>query len=120
MTNQNDEQTVAIVSFTGAIKREVVRALNKLKQDESLSEFKISIKATGRVDGDAKINFAVSDCTYSSGVEGNNLDDCIEELLRRRGWTKRHEPLMLTSNEKQRADADRVYTNTPAESEIPY
>lgn len=106
----SDEQTVAIVSFTGAIKREIVKAKKLLARDENLSYFTIRIEAKGRIDGDVKITFAVGDSEYSTDVSGNNLEPCIEELLRRRGWQKRNDPLMLTTTEQQRADADRVFT----------
>lgn len=110
----NDEQVVAIVSFTGAIKREIVRAVKLLKRDESISSFNIKVEASGRIDGDAKIKFAVSASDWGGdSVEGNDLSAAIEELLRRRGWKARNEPLMLTTNEQQRADAERVYTNAP-------
>lgn len=107
-----DEQSIAIVSFTGAIKREIVRAKKKLARDESMASFKITIEASGRMDGDTRIEFSVADNDWGSSiVKSHCLNAAIDELLRRRGWEELNQPLMLTANEQQRADADRVYTN---------
>lgn len=117
----SDEQTVAIVSFTGALKREVVRIKNKLAKCEKLSTFRIDIEAKGRLDGETLITFKLTESSYGSegSVEGCNLDDVCEEFLRRKGWVERNSPLVLTANEQQRADAERVVTNT-IEDDMPF
>lgn len=45
----SDEHTVAIVSFEGALKREIKRLRNKLKNIDEISEFQLEIVASGRV-----------------------------------------------------------------------
>lgn len=123
----NDEQTIAIVSFSGAIKREIVKVKRKLAQASEkieLNEFSLTIKANGRVnDGDIKIEFLIADGQDPSWapnkVIGNNLDAILEEFLRRKGWNIINQPLMLTVNEQAQADADRVVTPQPETPEQP-
>lgn len=107
------DQTIAIVSFTGALKREIVRIQKRLAQCGEISAFEIKIDAAGRVSGgDVKIQFQLKDGNYGGiSVDGNNLDEICSEFLRRHGWTKQNAPLMLTANEQQRSDSDRTYTN---------
>ena len=109
------EQTIAIVSFMGALKREITKIQKRVSKVESISFLNLQIEAKGRMDGDIKILFRISDNEYdiSSGPKGNDLDALTEEFMRRHGWEKRNAPLMLTSNERQRADADRITTNDP-------
>ena len=90
-----EEQTIAIVSFQGALKREIVRMINRLKQDETFSYLSFDMKVTGRVDSDVKIEFNLYD-DDGSHVKGNNIDTMVDEALRRRGYAKIHAPLMLT------------------------
>ena len=92
----SDEHTVAIVSFQGAIKREVKRIRNKLAMDESLSEFCFEITASGRVhEGTVKLAFAIGSSTYNTSLDGDDADEVIEEFMRRRGWKARHAPKAL-------------------------
>lgn len=90
------EHTVAIVSFEGALKREVKRIRRQLALDETMSSFMIRIDASGRVDsGEVDISFGVGDSSYGATVNGDGLDTVVEELMRRRGWTARHAPKAL-------------------------
>lgn len=112
------EQTIAIVSFTGALKREIVKLQKKIAKCEQINYIDIRVKASGRAQsGDIKITYSICGNEYQSDVvEGNDLDALCEEFLRRHGWTQRNAPLMLTVNEQRRADSDRVVTNDAEES----
>ena len=92
------EHQIAIVSFDGAIKREVRRIKEKLKQVESLSRFSIEIEVDGSLhDTGFTVKYKVSDGRFGGvAVEGNNLEACAEELLHRFGWDRAHQPKEIT------------------------
>lgn len=98
-----DEQMIAIVSFEGAVKREVKRVREGLKPAAeagivSSNEFTITVKATGRIlDGEIKLIYGLS-CDYYNGnlVEGNSLSEVLQEVLRRKGWQKVNEPISIS------------------------
>lgn len=112
----SEEQTVAIVSFTGAIKREVAKVWKKLKRDESVSYISFIIEASGPADGNIEMKFKLytNDEEYIIGYDVENL---INEMLRRRSWKAVNKPLAITANEQQRADADRMFTNNSDEGQ---
>jgi len=115
------EHEVAIVSFMGALKRELKRVRRVLAQDESLSEFKLSITASGRVnDGDVKLSFGVADSTYATPINGSDLDATIEEFMRRRGWTKRWAPKALSYEKIPSDDTEETASTPTPDDEIPY
>jgi hypothetical protein len=93
-TTYNDEQVVAIVSFEGAIKREVKRLRERLKGCPDLREFHLSITASGRLlDGTVKLQYSLGTTGYSSDdVKGDALPVVVDEFLRRMGWTQVHAP----------------------------
>lgn len=113
------EQSIAIVSFTGALKREVMSVKKELEKLDNLSEFGITIKVTGRVSqGDIKIEYKLAKDSYGTAeVVGNNLLSVTEEFLRRQGWTERHMPLLLTVGEQTRSDPDSL---AKKDTEIPF
>ena len=92
-----DEHLVAIVSFEGALKREIKRVREMLKECDDIPTFKLSFEAKGRVnDGEIKLQYTVCPNEYGADtVTGDDLNACIEEMLRRHGWTKRHSPKAL-------------------------
>lgn len=90
-----EEHTVAIVSFEGAVKREVKRVREQLKGCPNLSCFDLIINAEGRVDdGEVKITFGVGKYSYDR-VTGDTLQAVLDEFLRRRGWQQVHAPKAL-------------------------
>ncbi len=92
-----DEHTVAIVSFEGALKREIKRMRKELQRDESLHSFCIQIKASGRThEGDVDLEYGVGADTYSPDVKGDSMHAIVEEFMRRRGWKKRHAPIAIS------------------------
>lgn len=95
----SDEHTVAIVSFEGAVKREVKRVRGALQKLEELATFRMEIVARGRVhDGDVKIEFTVGR-EYGGEVTGDNMQAVLEEFMRRHGWKKAHNPVAITFQE---------------------
>lgn len=94
----SDENTVAIVSFTGALKREIKLLRERLKRDESMSSFTLQIEASGRVQsGEVQLKFTLSPNTYISGeaVYGSSLNAVTDELMRRRGWAAVNAPTAI-------------------------
>ncbi len=94
------EHHVAIVSFEGAVKREIKRIREQLRADESLSTFAFRIQVSGRVhDGDLKLVYSIFDNEgglYSAPtVEGDTVNAVVEEFSRQRGWKQRHAPKLL-------------------------
>lgn len=113
----SNEHSIAIVSFKGALKREIARVLKKLKQDESCAWFSLALEASGRPDGDIKIEYRLYDDQAQTYIKGQDLDAMTDELLRRRGWDKVNQPLMLTATEQARADADKLQPKDESSSD---
>jgi len=90
------EQTVAIVSFEGAIKREVKAIRAALACCDSVSDMCLTIKATGRVSGSDGIKLVFSLGEYSDKVEGDTMRETLSEYLRRHGWDQTHKPKSIS------------------------
>ena len=90
----SSEHTIAIVSFEGALKREIKRVRRYLQQNENLSEFKLTIIASGRIStGDVKLTFKVDDGNYDGKtVTGDAIQPVLDEYMRRHGWERLHAP----------------------------
>lgn len=89
------EHTIAIVSFEGALKREIKRVRKEMQKVDSLSHFHISIEAEGRLhEGEVKLTYAIGQ--YSGLVKGDSIQACVDEYLRRNGWETIHDPKALT------------------------
>lgn len=102
----SNEHTIAIVSFEGAVKREVARIRNKLKPAAESgvltgNEFTFDISASGRIlDGEVKLSFTIKGVYGINAVTGNSPDEVMAEYLRRAGWEKVNTPLALSSSEE--------------------
>jgi len=89
-----EENTVAIVSFEGAVKREV-RAIREALKICDVSQFKLRIVAEGRVnDGDVKISYRIGE--YSGECEGNSMRETLAEFMRRNGWDNANAPKAIS------------------------
>jgi len=69
---------------------------NRLGQAD-IGRFELAIKASGRTLSeldDVKIEYIV-EAGYDCIVRGNDLDRCIAEVLRRKGWDETNAPLSL-------------------------
>ena len=98
MSNEYETATVAMVA--------ALRDL--LKQDDQAPNFfQFTVTAEGRVrDGEVKIMFGVGGNSYTTVVEGDNVQAVIVEYLRRIGWQKSHNYLALpTVKAAEMADA---------------
>ena len=92
----SEEHSVAIVSFEGALKREVKRIRKELQKVDSLSSMRIDIEVSGPVhSGDIRIQFCVGS-GYGNNVKGDSLNACVDEFLRRNGWEAIHKAKLLT------------------------
>jgi hypothetical protein len=106
------EHTVAIVSFEGALKREIKRLRERLKHSD-LPEFDFTIQAKGRVHGgDVKLEFSLDGDYNCRAVKGSSLGPVVDEFLRRYGWDKLNAPKALSY---QKIPSD----DTNPEEEIP-
>ena len=92
------EQTIAIVSFEGAVKREVKALREAIKCCDSVSYFQLVVTASGAVnDGEVNIEYRITDSSYGSGgVSGNNVKECLSEFLRRHGWDQTNKPIAIS------------------------
>jgi phosphoglycolate phosphatase-like HAD superfamily hydrolase len=111
-----DDNTVAIVSLEGAIKRAVKQVRKALRNASEGSEFHFRIYAHGRVqEGETKLEISLADSGYSSGVvTGNQIQPVIDEYLRRHGWDKLNAPLQISFDG---SDAAKASTK---DEEIPF
>jgi hypothetical protein len=81
-----DHHKVTIVSFQGAIEREVKRVVKRMSVVESISTYDIHIRARGDLHEDTtEIEFSVG-TKYASEVSANTLDAALDEFMRRHGW----------------------------------
>lgn len=80
-------------TFEQVLLAEIASVRHRLAQDESLARFELCVHASGRMDGDVSVTFSVGE--YSTSVSGDSFDSVVSELLRQRGWQKRHAPLCL-------------------------
>jgi len=99
-----DEHLVAIVSFEGAVKREVTRLREKLKPAAekgvlSGNEFYFIITASGRIlDGELLLKYSLQRNSYEyNPVAGNSPNAVTDEFLRRAGWEKINAPLAISA-----------------------
>ena len=91
------EHVVAIVSFEGALKREIKRVREQLRQCDALSNFSLTIHAEGRLhEGEVKLTFGLG--SWNNEVKGDALNAVIEEFMRRNGWEALHAPKALAYN----------------------
>ncbi len=95
------EQTVAIVSFEGAVKREARAVREALKTCDSISGFHMEIVASGPIN-DGEVNIVYKLCPNSSGydaVEGSSVKECVAEMVRRHGWDLMNKPKAISYQE---------------------
>ena len=93
-----EEQTVAIVSFEGAVKREVLAVREAIKCCDTISHFELTVVASGAVnDGDVKVTYSIAEDSYGTKkVKGNNVKECLSEFLRRHGWDRVNKPIAIS------------------------
>jgi hypothetical protein len=95
--------------FETILLEEVARVKERLKEASiSLSGFTLEIHASGRLDGDVEVSFAVSGLYGEQECKAGQVSAAVEEFMRRKGWTERHAPLCLPN------------VSAPASDEITY
>lgn len=81
--------------FEKAVVEEIKRIRSILSEDERAYQFHFQINAAGRIhDGEVLITFGLGE--YSPSVSANSVDECVYEWLRRNGFNKRHNGLVLS------------------------
>ncbi len=92
----NSEHLVAIVSFEGALKREIKRVRRELAKCDALPFMRLQITAEGRLhDGDMKLSYCLADQYGINSVTGDELYSVVDEFLRQHGWQARHAPTAI-------------------------
>ncbi|MFQ5741963.1 MAG: hypothetical protein ACE5HV_00060 [Acidobacteriota bacterium] len=96
-----DEHTIAIVSFEGAVKRQMKKVREALRGADEGTEFHFGVACSGRIqEGDVKIAYTLGASSYDDKkVTGSAPDPVVEEYLRRMGWKKQHEPKAIGYDE---------------------
>lgn len=111
----NDEHLVAIVSFEGAMKREMKRVRQQLQAavdgGVSLNEFHLKVSCGGRVSsGEVKLEYSIAASDYGTDmVKGANLGEVVAEFLRRRGWSQVNAPKALAYDKIPSDDTEEKY-----------
>lgn len=74
--------------------------------------FVFELQAHGRCQdtGNVRVEFALAKDYVgdSSTVKGNDLEPVLDEFLRRYGWAKANQPLMLTHESAPKNDDDEI------------
>jgi hypothetical protein len=81
------------------------RELRQLFDERDLSHLRFDIEVNGRVQGDLKIEFKVTDSLYGGDAQtrGGNIQSVVDEFFRRKGWKAINDPLCLTFDERPQA-----------------
>lgn len=107
-----EDHTVAIVSFEGAVKREIKRIRKELSKCDSLSAMFMGITVEGPLhSGDLKLTYKVGSSEYTY-VKGDSLQACIDEFLRQHGWKEVHEAKAISY--------EKIPSDDTTEDEIPF
>ena len=106
-----------MIPFETILLEKIADAKAKLREDESLTGFTITINATGRLEADTEVSFIVGDYYGGNSVRAGTLDAALTEFLQRRRWQKRHAPLCLPNVETAGEEMANAET---ASDEIPF
>ncbi|MAG26343.1 hypothetical protein CMI47_12405 [Candidatus Pacearchaeota archaeon] len=92
-----EEQSVAIVSFPGAIKRHAKKVAETLRNIESIHSFEFTVEVEGSTDNGSGVDITYKlRERYGSTVEGNDPDAVLGEFMRRHGWNEDHKVKSIT------------------------
>ena len=89
--------------FEEAVKA-IAQELRQCFNLADLSHLRFEVKVQGRVHGDLKVSFSMSDASWGGDVEGHSIQPILLELFRRHGWNKRHTPQALGYNGEDKED----------------
>jgi hypothetical protein len=67
---------------------------------EGIHHFELNIEIGGRPDGDIKIEHRLA-VNYTNSTRGGTLEETMNEVLRRYGWSVQNAPLCLPKVEKE-------------------
>jgi hypothetical protein len=74
------------MTFEKIVEAEVRRIKERLALAGGDGHFRLDIEASGRVDGDFKIEFSLGENYSGNNPTGHNLDAVVDEYIRRRNW----------------------------------
>ena len=78
----------------------VIEDIRKELGNHNIGNFHLEIRSEGRTEtGGFLLTYRLSECNYTPHVEGNDLSYVVTEFVRRNGWQKLNEPIMITSEE---------------------
>ena len=93
-----------LVKHQGMVELETILAATMLElkrtlaRKDDVSSFVFSISASGRVDGDLKIEYTLADDVYGTDkVTGHKINTVVEEYLRRKGWNHTNAPVLISN-----------------------
>jgi hypothetical protein len=82
--------------FLFALKHEV-RRLRRRFADVNASHMAITITIDGAPDhGDIAVTFSVAESKYGDAVEGKDVDQCVREFFRRKGWKQENNAILIS------------------------
>ena len=77
----------------------ITKLLREIFDQENIASINFLIQAEGRVRGDLKITYKLTDANYDgNSVKGAQLVPILEEFFRRRGWQSKNDPKELPYN----------------------
>jgi hypothetical protein len=116
----SEEQTVAIVSFEGAVKREARRLKEALEKANLGGGFELHIRVSGPINEPSlKISYTLGDDTFSGvTVTGDSSQAVLDEFLRRKGWKANHDPKAITYRDPSSDPAPSA--DTSGDEEVPF
>lgn len=103
MTNQGAKST-----SVEAMIKEMAKGVAEQLAEADQGDMRLDIEISGRTLGpELKIEFVLGeDYSISGSVRGGSLNEVVKEFLRRKGWSSRNAPLMLTSGLRDELNDD--------------
>ena len=74
----------------------VANDVRAMFNEANIGYLSVGIDLEGRTTDDLKLSFNVAADQYGDRVHGGDLLACVEECLRRKGWSRLNAPNMLT------------------------
>lgn len=94
-------------AFVRALKNEVIRIRDQFAGMNAPS-MSLQITCEGACDhGDIAITFSVGESQWGDQhVKGNNIDACLDEYFRRKGWKRDHDAILISYVPAEGSDED--------------
>lgn len=97
-----------MTTFEQTLIDEIQKLRTRAQSCTDWTDFRIDIEVRGRVhSGQLKIEFSIgSEYGDTGSAKGSNLDNALEEYVRRMNWNKRNQPLMIGYDEAKEENDD--------------